>query len=167
MKYEADCSTGHRFLRYMLERFKFELNSGFSFYILFIVSLLKTITLLINAAINCFSGTDYTFLFLYVGLTFFFWLVSYFLLVLEASATSQTLHEIRLILVLENDANWKKRLKDYSSIAQHETEKSNKYSVSSYGPISKVPLVLFLLSLLQFSIISDLLFPSGRKNPLL
>lgn len=99
ISYSPEEKTGHRFLRYMLDRFKFELHAGFVFYLLFIYILVSSLYICFiedNAALSAYK----------LCFLFLFWILSRFLLSREAPASAISLHNVRLILIVSSDRDW-------------------------------------------------------------
>ena len=149
LSYDPKKKTGHRFLRYMVERLKFELNGGFVFYLIFLSGCIKSIYEICKAGKFCdFNMFDYK-----LAITMFIsWVLARWLLTKEAPDSAYSLHETRLILVQKFDTNWKKCVKEYKNdcstynyrIDEEGITKSIEVISSNLG---KIRSILFLLSL--------------------
>ena len=152
LDYDAEKSNGHRFLRYMLERLKFELNTGFVFYIIFILGVAESLYTVVF-----YEGS--TFDLFKVFIILFSWSIARFLLTKEAPASAISLHETRLILILKFDKKWTDELNIFNKYEGEMNQNSQKKTELKKGItikqlvfnfsnwLGKVRSILFLFSL--------------------
>ncbi|HAP69227.1 MAG TPA: hypothetical protein DCR04_05785 [Flavobacteriales bacterium] len=154
LSYDANKVTGHRFLRYMLERLKFELSFGFVMYVSYSFLILKSIhTAYVSFEKNGeFAEFDHVTLALIVGMV----ILNYYLTRIEAPKSAQTLHECRLLLVTSQDKEWKSELEHFSR-RKEDSKKRGKKSWTKFLYIAAILLSFFMIRSLFKHIRSRLL----------
>jgi hypothetical protein len=131
ISYEADTLNGHRFLRYMLERLKFDLNFGITFLIYIVILISNSLILIATSLYEKIMFQNFYNIELIIKLAFqpaaeliIIFILARYLLIKEAPLSSQTLHECRLLIVVSNDKNWIEELEFYAAEESEQPGKS-------------------------------------------
>lgn len=141
LSYDESKSLGHRHLRTMVERLKFELNAGIALYLLSLYAL-SYLFLFIDTTAN------QRFYYIFIGLT---WLLARFLLGTEAAKSSISLNSLRAILVLKYDTKWKSEAEKYQDGFYDNTPN---VETNNYTAIRFVWRLLYILVILSLFLIT-------------
>lgn len=141
LSYDESKSLGHRHLRTMVERLKFELNAGIALYLL---SLYASGYL----TIFCDKIVDHRLYYIFIGIT---WLLARFLLATEAAKSSVSLNSLRAILVLKYDENWNTEAVKCKTAIDESTPDSDALNPNI---IRKAWRLLYLLLILSLGLIT-------------